>query len=87
MNENQIKTIVREVVKELAGGEREEANKGLHARIMELDPDTSRIRKTVFLSEDIAEQLDGFAKRTRVNNSDIVELALIDILERYQNQF
>lgn len=84
MNENQIKSIVKEVVRELAGGrEREEANKGLHARIMELDPDTSRIRKTVFLSEDIAEQLDGFAKYNRVNNSDIVELALIDILGRY----
>ena len=62
-----------------------EVNDTLHSRIIQLDPDAKRTRKTVFLNEEVSSQLDGFAKRNRVNNSDIVELAVKDFIEKYKN--
>jgi predicted transcriptional regulator len=62
-----------------------EVDDTLHSRIIQLDPDAKRTRKTVFLNEEVSSQLDGFSKRNRVNNSDIVELAVMDFIERYRN--
>lgn len=56
----------------------------IHTRIVGLNPERKTSRKTIFISEDVAEQYDSFAKRNRINNkSDIVELALIDFMNKY----
>ncbi|WP_419179347.1 ribbon-helix-helix domain-containing protein [Gottfriedia acidiceleris] len=36
------------------------------------------------IDDDIAKQLDQFAKQKRVNKSDLLEVALLDLFERYQ---
>lgn len=40
-------------------------------------------RKTFMIDEDIAERLDQFAKEKRVTKSDLLEVALQDLFERY----
>lgn len=68
-------------------GEQQSVTPGLddvHTRIVGLNPERKTSRKTIFISEDVAEQYDSFAKRNRINNkSDIVELALIDFMNKY----
>ena len=36
------------------------------------------------IDDDIAKQVDQFAKQKRVNKSDLLEVALLDLFERYQ---
>ncbi|MEN3773022.1 hypothetical protein [Priestia megaterium] len=60
-----------------------EVDNNLHSRIIQLEADDKPTRKTVFLNKEVASQLDDFAKRNRVNNSDIVELALLDFIAKY----
>lgn len=71
----------------LVHGEQQSVTPGLddiHTRIVGLNPERKTSRKTIFVSEDVAEQYDSFAKRNRINNkSDIVELALIDFMDKY----
>lgn len=60
-----------------------EVDNNLHSRIIQLEADDKPTRKTVFLNKEVASQLDDFAKRNRVNNSDIVELAIMDFIAKY----
>lgn len=56
----------------------------LYERLLQMDLEKERTRKTVFLNEDIAEQFDDFTKRNRLNKSDVMELALIDLMNTYK---
>lgn len=55
----------------------------LYDRIKELEQD-HKIRKTFALSESIAEELDQFTEREKVNKSDILHLALKDFIKQYK---
>ncbi|MGD2278424.1 hypothetical protein [Bacillus wiedmannii] len=55
----------------------------LHKRIITL-PEGKSIRKTVVIHEEVGERLDKFAKAVRFNKSDILSLALMDFLDRYE---
>ncbi|MGG0188511.1 hypothetical protein [Bacillus rhizoplanae] len=57
----------------------------LHKKIMTL-PEGKSARKTVVLLEEVGERLDNFAKAVRFHKSDILTLALMDFLDRYENE-
>ncbi|EJR08123.1 hypothetical protein II9_05684 [Bacillus cereus MSX-D12] len=57
----------------------------LHRRIITL-PEGKSIRKTVVIHEDVGKRLDKFAKTMRFNKSDILSLALMDFLDRYEDE-
>jgi hypothetical protein len=52
-------------------------------RISGLNRAASKTRKTIVIDDNIAKQLDQFAKKKRVNKSDLIEVALLDLFERY----
>ncbi|MDN4075467.1 ribbon-helix-helix domain-containing protein [Fictibacillus terranigra] len=42
------------------------------------------MRKTIVIDKAIAEQLDQFAKKKRITKSDLLEVALLDLFQRYK---
>jgi len=57
----------------------------LHERIKQL-PQNAKTRKTIVIDESIGKQLDEFCGAERVQKSDVLHLALIDFLEKYQKE-
>ncbi len=55
----------------------------VHERIKAL-PQDKKTRKTVVIDKTIGNSLDLFCKAERVNKSDVLHLALIDFLNKYQ---
>lgn len=55
----------------------------LHKRIMGLERGETT-RKTIIISEEIGEKLDEFAKQTRFNKSNLLEIAILDLINRYE---
>jgi hypothetical protein len=52
-------------------------------RIGELDRAAGKTRKTIVIDSKVAERLDEYAKTKRVNKSDLLEVALLDLFEKY----
>lgn len=59
------------------------ASHSLHTRIAGLHRQAKK-RKTVEISQTVSDQFDAFAAHTKFNKSDILELALLDFMERYK---
>lgn len=55
----------------------------VHERIKMLQQG-DKIRKTIVIDKCIGERLDAYCQKERVNKSDIMHLALIDFLDRYE---
>lgn len=54
----------------------------LHERIKQLDP-SDKQRRTIVIDRKVGTTFDEFCKEQRFNKSDIVELAILDFIERY----
>lgn len=77
---------LKELAKRFIDGEQSEAPKDhLHTRITQLIKE-NRTRKTIVIGEGIAKQLDNFTKKTKFAKSDIVELALVDFIKKYDDE-
>lgn len=78
--------ILKEMIANYKGRSSTSANdtKSLHERIMSLDTSEPRKRKTIIIRDSIAKQLDNFAEQTRFNKSDIIELAILDFIRKYE---
>lgn len=55
----------------------------LHKRIMMLEKG-EKTRKTIVISDSVGAKLDKFAGETRFNKSDLVEIAILDLINRYE---
>ncbi len=53
-------------------------------RISGLNKAAEKTRKTIVIDKTISEQLDQFAKEKRVTKSNLLELALLDLFNRYK---
>lgn len=60
-------------------------NTTVHERIKAL-PQEQKTRKTIVIDKTIGNSLDLFCKVERVNKSDVLHLALIDFLNKYQGE-
>ncbi|WP_461202630.1 ribbon-helix-helix domain-containing protein [Anoxybacillus sp. TBDG-1] len=78
--------ILKEMIANYKGRSSTPANdtKPLYERIMSLDTSEPRKRKTIIIRDSIAKQLDNFAEQTRFNKSDIIELAILDFIRKYE---
>jgi hypothetical protein len=56
----------------------------VHDRIKHL-PKGDKTRKTIVIDESIGKRLDSFCGIEKVNKSDVLNLALIDFLEKYRD--
>lgn len=56
----------------------------VHDRIKHL-PQGDKTRKTIVIDESIGKRLDNFCGIEKVNKSDVLNLALIDFLEKYRD--
>ena len=60
-------------------------SESVHDRIKHL-PEGDKTRKTIVIDESIGKRLDNFCRNEKVNKSDVLNLALIDFLERYRDE-
>ena len=56
---------------------------GLIGRIKDL-PKDDKVRKTIVISQSVGDKLDEFCKVKRVQKSSVLELAIEDIISRYE---
>lgn len=54
-----------------------------HHRLKDLS-ESDKVRKNIFLSTSVNDDFEEFCKRERLQKSDVVELALIDFMEKYK---
>jgi len=57
----------------------------VHERIKVL-PQEEKTRKTIVIDKNIGDRLDQYCKNEKVNKSDILHLALLDFLNKYESQ-
>lgn len=57
----------------------------LHKRITKLNPE-AKTRKTVLMSESVGERFDRFAAKMKFNKSDLLELALIELMDAFEEE-
>lgn len=57
----------------------------VHERIKRL-PQNDKTRKTIVIDNGIGNRLDAYCKSERVNKSDILHLAIMDFLNKVENQ-
>lgn len=60
-------------------------SESVHDRIKYL-PQGIKTRKTIVINESIGKRLDNFCGLEKVNKSDVLNLALIDFLEKYRDE-
>lgn len=58
------------------------AGAALHERIKDIK-NGEKVRKTIVINKDVGAALDQFAERERVNKSDILEIAIMDFINKY----
>jgi metal-responsive CopG/Arc/MetJ family transcriptional regulator len=79
-------TALKEMIQEYIKEKRNQTPRDrLHIRIMKLEKE-ERTRKTVVISESVAQRFDDFAEKMRFNKSDILELALMDFISSYDQK-
>ena len=60
------------------------SEKDLVDRIQEIkNIENEKVRKTIVIDEEIGRRLDEYAEKTRLNKSDLLHLAIYDLMERY----
>lgn len=55
----------------------------LHDRIKQL-PQEEKTRKTIVIDQSIGERFDVFCEAERLNKSDILHLALVDFMDKFE---
>lgn len=80
--------IIREMVQEWKRTRQIEPGRAaeggsLHERVKAITREEKK-RKTIVINKSVAERLDRFAKAQKVDKQDIIELALIDFMDRYE---
>lgn len=75
-----LKEIAQEAMKEK---EHQTKRDILHKRIMSFDRGETT-RKTVIISKDVGAKLDEFSAKTRFNKSNLLEIAILDLINRYE---
>lgn len=77
---------LKEIANQFINEQAEETHRErLHKRIIKL-PNEDMTRKTVVINKAIGDRLDAFAGKMKFNKSDILSLALLDFLERYEDE-
>lgn len=77
---------LKEIANQFINEQAEETHRErLHKRIIKL-PNEDMTRKTVVINKAIGDRLDTFAGKMKFNKSDILSLALLDFLERYEDE-
>lgn len=77
---NAIKEMVQEYMKEK---EHQTKRDILHKRIMMIEKG-EKTRKTIVISDSVGAKLDKFAEEKRFNKSDLLEIAILDLINRYE---
>jgi hypothetical protein len=84
LNEEEIDA-VRLMIREWKGNQEPLTSKKLRERIKGLEPEETT-KKNIVLYKSVGKRLDDFCLREKVNKQDVLNLALMDFIERYSRQ-
>ncbi|KZR59369.1 hypothetical protein [Bacillus badius] len=83
--QNEIKMIKDILKKREVAQQQTQTGDSFYERIRSV-PQDDKTRKTIVIDKTIGKRLDDFCANERVNKSDVLYLALIDFLEKYEDK-
>lgn len=61
------------------------SEKDLVERIQQIrENENEKVRKTIVIDEEIAQRFDDYAEKSRLNKSDLLHLAIYELMEKYR---
>jgi hypothetical protein len=84
LNAEEIKAI-RQIIREWKENKEQLTSEGLLERIKGLEPEETT-KKNIVLHKSVGKRFDDFCIREKVNKQHVLNLALIDFIERYSRQ-
>ncbi|MED3985958.1 hypothetical protein P4646_18120, partial [Peribacillus simplex] len=64
-------------------GEQYSHGDDLYQRVMTLEKG-KKVRKTIVINEEVGALLDSFADQQKFNKSDLIEIAILDLIEKHR---
>ncbi|MFB7642051.1 hypothetical protein [Peribacillus butanolivorans] len=77
-------TILKELIKAYVLDDQQDSQRDdLYQRVVTLEKG-NKVRKTIVINEEVGTLLDRFADQQKFNKSDIIELAILDLINKYK---
>lgn len=78
------RAILRDLIREYVLNDQQDSHDDdLYKRVVTLEKGT-RVRKTIVINDKVGALLDKFADQHRFNKSDLIEIAILDLVTKYQ---
>ena len=80
--------ILRELIRGYVLDDQHEDSQGdrddLYQRVVTLEKKGDKVRKTIVINREVGSLLDKFAEQQKFNKSDLIEIAILDLVKKYQ---
>ncbi|MBK5482850.1 hypothetical protein JFV29_13300 [Peribacillus sp. TH16] len=80
--------ILRDLIRIYVLDEQHKENQGdrddLYQRVITLEKKGDKVRKTIVINREVGSLLDKFADQQKFNKSDLIEIAILDLIKKYQ---
>jgi hypothetical protein len=78
-----LKELIRAYVLDEKQGNQGSRDEDLYQRVFTLEKG-KKVRKTIVINEEVGALLDRFADQQKFNKSDLIEIAILDLVEKYK---
>lgn len=79
------KEVIREMIRSWKEGGLESKKEGLHERVKAIKEESKK-RGTIIIPEKTMSRLDRFCSKEKEDKSDVLHLAIIDFLDKYEKE-
>ncbi|MFI8496725.1 hypothetical protein ACIGC1_28510 [Peribacillus butanolivorans] len=78
------RTILRELIRGYVLNDQQDSHgDDLYQRVVTLEKG-KKVRKTIVINEEVGALLDSFADQQKFNKSDLIEIAILDLVKKYK---
>ena len=78
------RAILRDLIRRyVLTGEQDSHGDDLYQRVVTLEKG-KKVRKTIVINEEVGALLDSFADQQKFNKSDLIEIAILDLVKKYK---
>ena len=78
------RAILRELIREYVLNDQQDSHDDdLYQRVVNLEKG-KKVRKTIVINEEVGALLDSFADQQKVNKSNLIEIAILDMVKKYK---
>jgi hypothetical protein len=78
------RAILRDLIREYVLNDQQDSHgDDLYQRVVTLEKG-KKVRKTIVINEEVGALLDSFADQQKINKSDLIEIAILDLIKKYK---